>query len=233
MPSYEYPRPSVTVDAVVFGVRLDDAELRVLLVKRGDDPFKGRWALPGGFVNVRDDGSQGESLEAAVERELREETALRIAYLEQLATFGTPGRDPRGRVISVAHFGLVLMDEHSPMGGDDADEARWFYAEEAKNLAFDHDEILSAALARLRAKIRYAPIGFTLLPPRFTLGQLHNLYQAMSQRLLDKRNFWKKAAALPILKEAGRSEGAHQAKLYSFDKKNYDKAVKDGFIFDL
>lgn len=241
--TYEWPRPSVTVDGVVFGfdsaVKYEDPAhaLSVVLVQRRDDPFKGKWALPGGFVQVSDDKDQGEDLEMAVRRELEEETGVKLTYLEQLQTFGTPGRDPRGRVISVAYFALVRSGDHHPVGGDDAAEAKWAPLPHATKtpLAFDHATILDVALRRLQAKVRYAPIGFNLLPPTFTVGELHYFYEAILMRPVDKRNFYRDVRKLGILTEVGvQTKVAHRlGKLFRFDKRAYDKAVRDGFNFEL
>lgn len=237
--TYEYPRPSVTVDCVVFGLKFDDPSgaLNVLLVRRRDEPFKDQWALPGGFVNVRDDGGQGEDIETAARRELQEETGAEVSYLEQLQTFGTPGRDPRGRVISVAYFALVRASDHVVKGGDDALEACWCSLTTGwkEKLAFDHDTILKVAIARLQAKVRYAPIGFSLLSAQFTLGDLQRLYEAILMRPIDKRNFRKRFLAMNVLAEVGVQKNVpHRAGvLYRFDKRAYDKAVRDGFNFEI
>jgi 8-oxo-dGTP diphosphatase len=224
----------VTVDAVVFGVdlRLATPRLEVLLVERGAAPFRGRWALPGGFVHM------DESLEAAVKRELQEETGLPTTlYFEQLYTFGEPKRDPRGRVISVAYYALVDLTEYKLRSGSDASGARWFDVDKANDegLAFDHALILDKAVERLRGKLRYAPIGFQLLPERFTLGQLQQLYEVILGRDLDKANFRKKLLAMGLLQEVGREEGvAHRpATLYRFDRRRYDDLTKAGFNFEL
>ena len=236
--TYRYPRPSVTVDAVVFGVTPQDNQLRVLLVKRKNPPFEGFWALPGGFVNVSDEGDQGEPLEDAVLRELKEETNVAVEYIEQLGTFGAPGRDPRGRVISVAYFGLVRTTDHLPIGGDDAAEAAWFTDPfDPEDLAFDHDEIIHAAKTRLQGKIRYAPIGFNLLPAQFTLPEMRNLYETILQRKIEPANFRRKVQQMKILKEVGvrkrEGVGSRPPVLYEFDKKRYDRAVRDGFNFEI
>lgn len=236
--SYEYPRASLTVDCVVFGFDPTAASLKVLLVRRLDDPFKGSWALPGGFVNVSDEDPQGESLEEAAMRELNEETGLKIEYLEQLYTFGTPGRDPRGRVVSVAHFALVKTKDHKVVAGSDASEATWFEVANVRpaSLAFDHAEILKVGLARLEAKVRWAPIGFNLLPAEFTLTELQGLYEVVLRRPLDKRNFRKRILAMKILTEVGTTgEGrmGRPARLYRFDKRAYNAAVKTGFNFEI
>jgi 8-oxo-dGTP diphosphatase len=177
--TYEQPRPAVTVDCVIFGLGSDHV-LRLLLIRRGKEPFRGRWALPGGFVQVSEDGSQGEGLEEAARRELEEETGARIIHLEPLATFGAPGRDPRGRVISVAFTALVRAADHVVAGGDDAAEAAWMPVHQLPGslLAFDHSEIVRVGIARLEAKVR-APVGSDLRPPTFTPTELHSLCAAL------------------------------------------------------
>lgn len=148
--TYRHPRPAVTVDCVVFGVA--QRELQVLLIQRGGEPFVGRWALPGGFVGLE------EALDDAARRELAEETGLDRVFLEQLYTFGDPGRDPRGHVVSVAYYALVNLYDHRAKAATDAREAAWTPLPEAAGLAFDHDRILATALARLRGKVRYQPM---------------------------------------------------------------------------
>src|SRR5712691_1996506 len=181
--TYKYPRPALTVDCVVFGY--DEGELKLLLIERGLEPFKGRWALPGGFVRV------DETVDAAARRELQEEAGLTNVFLEQLYTFGAVDRDPRERVVSVAYYALGKLSQHEAKAATDAANARWFPMSKVPKLAFDHGDILSMALARLKAKVRYQPIGFELLPPKFTLSQLQHLYEAVLDLGLDKRNFRK------------------------------------------
>jgi 8-oxo-dGTP diphosphatase len=182
---YKYPRPSLTVDCVVFGI--GGGELQVLLVERGDEPFVGRWALPGGFVHVSDEGTKGERSADAARRELTEEAGIGVAHMEQLATFDEPNRDPRGRVVSIAYMALVRSSDHALRAGSDAANASWWPAEHLPRLAFDHKEIVKYALARLRAKVRYAPIGFALLSPDFALSELQALYETVLGRAVDKR----------------------------------------------
>jgi 8-oxo-dGTP diphosphatase len=225
---YEYPRPAVTVDCVVFGYRAGG--LRLLLIQRGVEPFAGQWALPGGFVRME------ESLAEAARRELVEETGLNVSYLEQLLAFGAPDRDPRGRVISVAWYALVREEEHAPHGESDAAEAEWFPADQVPALAFDHGSIVDAARRRLRERIRQAPIGFELLPRRFTLSQIQDLYESCLGRPLDKRNFRRKLLAMDLLTETDRYEEnvLHRpARLYQFDLERYEAALKHGLHFDL
>jgi 8-oxo-dGTP diphosphatase len=223
--TYEHPRPSVTVDMVIFTV--DRGELRVLLIARQSAPFKGAWALPGGFVDVGD-GEPGESLLDAAFRELDEETNLGRGdvYLEQLYTFGDPGRDPRGRVISVAYYALVSSHLLPKVkAGDDAAEARWFGAEEAleRPLAFDHREILAMALERLRGKIDYAPqVAVGLVPDEFTQAELRRVYEVVKGVKYDRGNFSKRFRRLiadGAIREVGGSRlppgAGRPAKLYA------------------
>ena len=225
--AYKFPRPALTVDCVVFGY--GEGELQVLLIRRGIAPFKGEWALPGGFVRM------DEGLENAARRELEEETGLKGVFLEQLFTFGDVARDPRGRVVSVAYFALVRPEVNPALGGTDAAEAGWFPVDEMPGLAFDHAEIFTAALQRLQAKVRYQPVGFELLAKRFTLGKLQGLYEAILGREVDKRNFRKKVLGFDFLVALENFEtGAHRpARLYRFDKRKYEALVKRGFLFEL
>lgn len=224
---YEYARPGLAVDCVVFG--LDDS-LKVLLIERGLQPFKGRWALPGGFLEM------GESLDEAARRELAEETGVTNVFLEQLYTFSHPDRDPRDRVVSVGYFALVRLSDHRPQAATDARDARWFDVKELPSLAFDHAEIFRVAKKRLQAKLRYQPIGFELLPRKFTLRQLQRLYEIVLERELDKRNFRKKILSMNILQELEEIESgvAHRAaRLYRFDKANYQKLMRQGSNFEV
>jgi 8-oxo-dGTP diphosphatase len=226
--AYKYPRPALTVDCVVFG--LDEASLKVLLIQRDLEPFEGMWALPGGFVRVDED------LDEAARRELREETGLERVFLEQLYTFGAPRRDPREHVVTVAYYALVKLMDHRVQAATDARNAAWFAVDELPTLAFDHADVLATALSRLRGKVRYQPIGFELLPPKFTLSQLQHLYEVILERPLDKRNFRKKVLSLELLEETDEVEQdvAHRAaRLYRFDEKRYKKLVKQGLNFEI
>lgn len=217
--TYEYPRPSVTVDCVIFG--LDESQqLKVLLIRRKGDPYANKWALPGGFVQIE------ESLENAARRELKEETGVENVFMEQLYTFGSLGRDPRGRVISVAYFALVNLAEHTLRADTDAEDAAWYSIDDLPELAFDHAVIMKAALDRLRAKLRYQPIGFELLPEHFTLSQLQQLYETvLGVPSLNKRNFRTRIMKMGVLREVGRQTNvAHRpAMLFSFDKEKYQE----------
>lgn len=226
--TYPYARPALTVDCVVFG--LDDDDLKVLLIRRDLEPFKGKWALPGGFVRI------DETVDEAARRELAEETGVTKVFLEQLYTFGGLDRDPRERVVSVAYFAVVKLSDHRVRAATDAREAAWFSASDLPGLAFDHEEIAGKALDRLKGKVRYQPIGFELLPPKFTLRQLQRMYEQILERPLDKRNFRKKVLGMGLLIEQDEVEQdvAHRAaKLYVFDKKRYRELEKAGVDFEI
>ncbi len=226
--SYKYPRPALTVDCVVFG--LDEGALKLLLIERDGEPFAGTWALPGGFVEMR------ETLEEAARRELHEETGIRELYLEQLYTFGAVDRDPRERVVTVAWYALVNMSDHTIRAADDARQAEWFPAADLPPLAFDHAEIVEMALRRLQGKVRYEPIGFELLPRKFTLSELQRLYETILERSLDKRNFRKKILGMDLLvelDEVQRGVPHRAARLYRFDEARYERLKQQGFNFEI
>jgi 8-oxo-dGTP diphosphatase len=196
-----FPRYAVTADVVIFS--LQEGILKVLLIRRGRAPFAGKWALPGGFVEP------DESLEGAACRELEEETGVRDVYIEQLYTFGEPGRDPRGRTITVSYIALVPAGV-AGRAGDDAAEAAWHSVAALPELAFDHRQIVDYALQRLRYKLEYTSVGFELLPDEFTLGQLQAAYEIVLGERLDKRNFRRRILESGILDEVGRkTEAAH------------------------
>ncbi|MGJ8656640.1 MAG: NUDIX hydrolase [Akkermansiaceae bacterium] len=226
--TYAYERPALTTDCVVFG--LDEEDLKVLLIQRDIAPFEGEWALPGGFIKM------GESIDDCARRELEEETGLKGIYLEQLYTFGAPNRDPREQVVTVAYFALVNLVEHRPEAATDARNAAWFDQDDLPKLAFDHQDILNKAKQRLKGKLRYEPIGFELLPTKFTLTQLQHLYEIILETEIDKRNFRKKVLKLDILIETNEVEqdvARRAARLYQFDQKKYQKLVKQGINFEL
>jgi 8-oxo-dGTP diphosphatase len=203
-------RPAVTVDVVIFNLAEND--LKVLLVRRAYPPFKGKWAIPGGFVH------SAEALDDAARRELEEETNVREVYLEQLYSFGQPKRDPRGRVITVAYFALVAGDVPT-RAGDDAAEAAWHSAYAPPDLAFDHAEILKYALQRLRYKLEYTSVGFELLPNEFTLTELQQAYEIVLGEALDKRNFRRRILEAGILAETNKYHAEGQgrpAQLYRY-----------------
>nr|WP_319398171.1 NUDIX domain-containing protein [uncultured Carboxylicivirga sp.] len=225
---YEYPRPSVTTDCVIFG--FDGFELNILLVERGIEPFKDQWALPGGFVKM------DETTEECARRELAEETGVENLFLEQLYTFSDVSRDPRGRVITVSYFALIKSTAFNLIGGDDASDAKWFPIDQVPSLAFDHDRILRVAHDRLKGKIKYEPIGFELLEEVFTIPQLLRLYEAILGIQIDRRNFNRKFLKLGILEPVEKKiEGiAHKsARQFRFDKKKYQALKSHGFNFEI
>jgi 8-oxo-dGTP diphosphatase len=225
---YNYPRPSVTTDCVIFG--FDESDLKVLLIERKHDPFLGYWAFPGGFVDME------ETTEDGAKRELLEETGLKDVFIEQLYTFSDVDRDPRGRTISVVYFALVNLTNYNIKAGDDAKNVKWYPVSNLPKLAFDHDKVLHVALNRIRGKIRYQPIGFELLPEKFTLSQLQHLYEAVLQKELDKRNFRKKILKMNLLiamDEKQKNVPHKAAILFKFDKKKYDELMQRGFNFEI
>ncbi|HSR63261.1 MAG TPA: NUDIX domain-containing protein [Gammaproteobacteria bacterium] len=208
--SYEHPHPAVTTDIVIFTIRRE--ELEVLLVRRGGEPYKGYWALPGGFVDIDED------LEACALRELEEETGVTGVYLEQLYTFGAPDRDPRERVISVTYYAMVPADRISLQAASDADEVGWFEVDRLPPLAFDHESIIAMAHKRLASKLNYSTIALQFMPERFTLRELQQVYESILGETLDKRNFRKRVIAMDCLKDTGerRRNGNHRpARLYA------------------
>ena len=220
--TYDYPRPAVTTDCVIFGY--DGKELKVLLIERGIEPFKGCWAFPGGFLNMDEDALAG------ARRELKEETGLEDAFIEQFHTFSEPGRDPRGRVITIAHYALVKIQEVE--GGDDAAQARWFPIGEVPPLAFDHDRILRMAMSRLKEKIHFEPVGFELLPDVFTMPQLQNLYEAILEVHFDRRTCASKMLKLGILEDTGDRPAGASSRIpvsYRFNKEKYNELKAKGF----
>jgi 8-oxo-dGTP diphosphatase len=218
----------LSVDAVVFGY--EEGNISVLLIKRKYEPYKGQWAIPGGFV------LNDESLETAVERELHEETGIKINYLEQLYTFGNPTRDPRGRVVSIAYFGLVRPNAFKIFASTDAEQAQWFNINELPELCFDHQDIINAAIERLQGKITYEPIGFELLDKKFPFSDLEKLYTTLLGRGIDRRNFRKKILGLNVLDELQEkvSKGSGRpANLFQFNPKRYFQLKKEGIIFEI
>lgn len=220
---YEYPRPAVTTDNVIFG--FDQKELKILLIQRGIDPYKGKWALPGGFLN------EDEDADAGARRELEEETGLKDVYPEQLYTYTSVNRDPRHRTISIAYYTLVKSEEHTARPGDDAQKAQWFAVSEIPELAFDHKEIIQTGLERLKIKIKYKPIGLELLPEKFTLSDLQLLYDSILQKTSDRNNFEKRILKAGLL--TNLNEKDHEgAGLYSFNRKKYKELSEQGFYLE-
>ena len=206
-----YETPLVTVDIVVCTIQQN--RLKVLLIRRKRAPYEHTWAIPGGFIR------EGETLEEAAANRLQEETNVENIYLEQLSAFGTPGRDPRARVITVAYYALVGADQLTLAADANAEDVAWFSSAELPHLAFDHAEIVHFALERMKDRLETSSIAFQLLPQKFTLTELQRVYELILNKSLDKRNFRKKILSSGILKDIGETkmEGYHRpAQLYSF-----------------
>ena len=219
---YKYPHPSVTTDCVIFG--FDGTKLNVLLIERGIEPFKGRWAFPGGFLKMEETALQG------AKRELYEETGLKDAYIHQLHAFSDPKRDPRERVITIAYYSLVRISDVK--GGDDAAKAQWFPLDKVPSLAFDHDQILREATNELRRQIHFEPIGFELLPEKFTMTQLQHLYETILTVKFDRRNFSNKMQKIGILTQLEETlpmPNKKDAFLYKFNAESYQLMKETGF----
>jgi 8-oxo-dGTP diphosphatase len=201
---YSYPHPAVTTDIVIFSIR--EQMLKLLLVRRAREPFAGTWALPGGFVGIDED------LEACALRELEEETGVTGVYLEQLHTCGSPRRDPRERVISVAYYSLIPSDRLHVRSASDAKAVAWFTLDSLPSMAFDHAEIVAMAHQRLVAKLDYSTIAFQFMPEEFTLSELQTVYEIILGEPLDKRNFRKRVLALERIEKTGqlRRNGNHR-----------------------
>jgi 8-oxo-dGTP diphosphatase len=231
--SKEFFRTALTVDNVIFG--FDEADLKVLLIKRGTEPYRDLWALPGDFMYPDED------LDTAAERVLQELTGLQRVYLEQVRTFGAVNRHPLGRVATVAYFSLVKIDRYNLMPASFAQKATWHSVSDIQELAFDHNSILEACFSALKQRVRVRPVGFELLPPKFTLTELQHLYEAILQPnsldgKLDKRNFRKKILAMEFVVDLNESQEnvAHRpARLYEFNRTKYEKLISEGFNFEL
>lgn len=229
MPNFNaFFKSAFTVDNVIFG--FDEGDLKVLLIKRGEAPFEEKWALPGYFVYPNED------LDGAAKRVLEELTGLKNVFLEQVKTFGRPDRHPFGRVITVAYFSLIRISNYSIQAASIAQQASWHSISKIKELAFDHKEILDACFERLKLMVKNRPVGFELLPPKFTLTELQHLYEAILETELDKRNFRKKILSMDLLIDLNEvQEGvAHRpARLYQFDRNKYNKFLAEGFTFEV
>lgn len=233
-------KSAFSVDNVIFG--FDGADLKILLIKRGMQPFEGKWALPGDLVYPNED------LDAAAARVLEQLTGLKGVYLEQVKTFGAVNRHPLGRVITVAYYSLVKISNFKLVPSSFAESAQWHSVSTVNDLAFDHLEILQSCVDSLKRKVRTTPVGFELLPQKFTLTELQQLYEAilrlpqngldkgLLKNGLDKRNFRKKVLAMELIVPCDEVQAgvAHRpAKLYQFDKKKYERFVMEGYVFDI
>jgi 8-oxo-dGTP diphosphatase len=226
----ENPKIITAVDNVVFG--WDGRELHLLLVKRNFEPYLNHWALPGGFIQPK------ESTEQATQRKLFEETSLRDVFLEQLYTFSNPERDPRNHVISIAYYALINMQKHQITTEKNihSSAVEWVSLANIPQLAFDHNEIVKLALQRLKGKITYTPIGFELLPEKFTLSELQLLYEKILNRTVDKRNFRKKILSYGLLEplQEYQQEVKHRAaQYYRFNPQKYAELTQKGIHFEL
>lgn len=218
---------SLTIDCTIFS--FENGSLEVLLIKHAEGISKGKWGLPGGWIQEK------ESIDAAAHRLLRELTGLENLYLEQLKAFGEPDRFPLGRVITVGYYALVKREDYSIKAGFTASEAKWFKIKEVPRLIYDHNEILNFSIRKLRRKVRQAPIGFNLLPKKFTLLQLMQLYEEILDVEMDKPNFRRKILRMKLLVDLNekQKEVSHRAaKLYQFDNRIYQKLTEKGFNFE-
>lgn len=221
------PRHLVAVDCIIFG--FEEARLKLLIMKRKVDPMEGAWSLVGGFVQ------EGESTDSAATRVLQLTTGIDDIYMDQLKCYGDVQRDTGARVISIAYYALIRIQEHDRVLATEYG-AHWLSLEQIPELIFDHSQMIQDALARLRDKARFHPLGFELLPEKFSLPQLRNLYEAIYQRELDKRNFRKKVLAMGILEkldEKDKSTSKKGAHLYRFDKQKYEALTRHGFVFEV
>jgi len=226
--TYQYERPALATDCVIFG--FDNGTLKLLLLKREKEPFKDMWALPGGFVFMQ------ESTEECAKRILLEKAGIKNVFIEQLYTFSRIDRDPRERIVSVSYFALVNRSHFQTVAGRDTLSAEWHPISELPELGFDHAEIVRMAVHRLKAKVTYQPIGFELLDEKFTLSQLQQLYESILQVTIDKRNFRKKILGMGLLKQLDEKEknvARKAAFFYSFDKTTYENLTQTGFHFEL
>lgn len=217
MYTYKYPHPAVTTDCVLFG--FDGKDMHILLIERGLDPYKGAWALPGGFLNM------DETAEEGAKRELLEETNVSNVYLEQFHTFTAVNRDPRERVLTIAFFALVRKADYKVIAGDDAARAEWFNINNLPPLAFDHAEIIEMARNRVREKLAVKPIAFRLLDEKFKMSELQRLYELINGTSYDRRNFSKKMMATGFLSDEGINPVREQnraANLFSFNEKEFE-----------
>lgn len=225
---YEYQRPALTADCVIFG--FDGGELKLLLIEREREPFKNKWALPGGFVFI------DETTEACAKRILLEKAGIKHVFIEQLYTFSDIDRDPRERIISVSYFALVNKHQYELIAGRDTLKADWFELSKLPKLAFDHAKIVKMAIQRLKGKVSYQPIGFELLDEKFTLSQLQAVYESILETAIDKRNFRKKILGMGLLialDEKERNVAHKAARYYKFDNKAYKALTQKGFHFEL
>lgn len=226
--SYEnQPKVLLAVDCIIFG--FDNEQLKVLLIKRGFEPEKGKWSLMGGFLQP------DENLDNSAQRVLKKLTGLNNVYLEQLSAFSEPDRDMVERTVSVAYFALINIENHNEEISQ-MYSAEWFTLDEIPELIFDHRQMIEFAINRLRYKTSIEPIGFELLPEKFTMRQLQKLYEAILGQELDKRNFTKKINQLDVLKRLDEKDMTSSKKgsyLHTFDQEKYNSKITRRFEFRL
>jgi 8-oxo-dGTP diphosphatase len=218
----------LSVDCVIFG--FEEAKLKVLLIKRTIEPSQGLWALPGGFIRYN------ENIEDASSRVLSELTGVKGLYMKQLGAFGDVNRFPERRVITLIYYAFVKPGQYTINSGPDASDAKWFDVYTLPELPFDHKKIIEAALNRLRRDVKYKPVGFNLLPDKFPLLRLQELYEAIYGVKFDKPNFRRKIMKMNLLVELNEKQTgvAHRsARLFKFDKNRYDSLTEKGFIFEM
>jgi len=218
---------AITIDCVIFG--FDKGSLEVLLVEHGEGISKGKWGLPGGWIKEK------ESIDNAAHRLLAELTGLDNIYLEQLKAFGEPNRFPLGRVITIGYYALVKREDYNIKAGFTASDAKWYKINQVPDLIYDHNEILNFSLSNLQNRVRQAPLGFNLLPEKFTLLELMHLYEEILGVEMDKSNFRRKILSMKLLvalDEKQKDVSHRAAQLYKFDSKIYDKLMKKGFNFE-
>lgn len=220
--TYKYPHPAVATDSVVFGY--DGKNLHVLLIERGIEPYKGSWALPGGFLKM------DETVEEGARRELEEETNIKDIYLEQFHVFSAVDRDPRERILSVSFLALVRKSDYNVIAGDDAAKAEWFDIDKLPDLAFDHKEIIDMAIEKLQQILRYKPIAFKLLDKKFIMSELQKLYEIINGTEYDRRNFQKKMIATGLLNDEGLCDIPMQCRapqMFSFNEEKYNELIEN------
>lgn len=225
----KYPKLQVAIDSIIFGFNENERELKLLILKRKFEPARGNWSLMGGFVKKE------ESLDSAAKRIVRKLTGLDNVYMEQLYAFGEPTRDPGGRIISVAYFSLIKINDYDKNLVKQHD-ACWILLSEIPELIFDHSEMVEKALRKLRIRARTQPIGFELLPEKFTIPQLQSLYEAIYQTPFDKRNFRRKLLSMELLEKLDEKEKETSKKgayYYRFKKQKYEELLQKGFNFEI
>lgn len=228
IPFKDFFQFGLSVDCVVFGY--NKGEIRVLLIERGAEPYKGSWALPGDLVALDTD------LFTSASNVLKSLTGLTSVFLEQFQAFGEVDRHPAGRVATVGYYSLIKSDSHNPVASSWANRTAWFAIDDVPPLAFDHEKILDHGIRTLKRRVRYKPVGFELLPPKFTLSDLQQLYEALLGYKFDKPNFRKRILSMDLLvplNEVETNVSHRPAKLYQFDTNRYEELKKKGFVFDI